>query len=333
MKTLFILLIFVLAAQVQAQTYYVAKTGNDLTGCAFAQNPATPRLTINAGLACVPTAPGAGANRVVDVGPGIYVESIDAARAAFPSGTSWAAPFTLRAKAGAIIANNGELNLRVFSDSPLYAIVSGFIFDGTNLLQESDQIVLGSCCNGANFLRFQNNELIGNARTHGILIGRFSHHSEILGNKIHSGGFVCTGGSGGNFCYPMYVQGSNLLIDGNELYDFPSYGIHGYSGYAELPNNNRITNNKIHDYGWGDSRANGVLVYNGNGNEVAFNSIWGAPVAPIATGPSATNALIHDNKSTAPAVVVPPAPAPTIAIDIKTTGNPQVTITVNGVKR
>ena len=57
-----------------------------------------------------------------------------------------------------------ELNLRIFSDSPQYSIVQGFVFDGTNLPKESAQVRFGSCCNGGSYIRFQNNELINNAK-------------------------------------------------------------------------------------------------------------------------------------------------------------------------
>lgn len=335
MKKLLTLLIILVAAQVQAQTYYVSKGGNDLTGCAFAVNPATPKLTINAALACVGTATGAGANKVVEVGTGVYVESIDAARSAFPSGTSWTAPFILRAHAGDVVTikNTGEFNLRLFSDAPFYAIVSGFQFDGTNLSQNSDQIALGSCCNGGNYVRLQNNSFVNNLRTHAIIVGRFSHNNEILTNSIHGGTWTYTG-AGSAYTYPLYVEGSDNLIDGNDLYDFPSWGYHGYSSDPPYPSRNIIRNNKIHDYGFGDpTRASGVLVYSGDASQVLVNAIWNGTATPIGVGAAATNTVVQGNSfappsSPAPPVVTPPA-VTTNWIDIRT--DKTVTITGNQV--
>lgn len=277
-------------------TYYVGKNGSDTHSCTQARFSTTPKLTINAGLACIGTSRGAGAGQIVEVGAGTYVEAIDIVNSPFPSGTSWLAPFTLRGRTGAVVTirNNGELNLRIYSDSPQYSIVQGFVFDGTNLSKESTQVVFGSCCNGGSYIRFQNNELINNARTHAIMIGRFSNNNEILNNRIYGGAFDCSAGSGGNLCYGIYMQGSNNMIDGNEIYNFPSWGIHGYSGYVEKPNSNIIRKNIIHDFGSGDSRSSGILIYVGNGNQVYDNLIYNGSQG-IAIGPGATNTQIYNN--------------------------------------
>src|SRR5439155_24474088 len=116
-------------------SYYVGKNGSDSNSCTQARSSNTPKLTINAALACVGTSLGAGAGQIVEVMAGTYVETFDSQFTVFPSGTSWSAPFTLRARAGDVVTwkNSGELNLRIFSGSPQYSIVRGFIFDGANL--------------------------------------------------------------------------------------------------------------------------------------------------------------------------------------------------------
>ena len=143
-------------------------------------------------------------------------------------------------------------------------------------------------------------------RTHGILIGRFTHHSEVLNSVIHGGGFVYNA-SGSAFTYPIYLEGSNNLFDGIELYDFPRYGIHAYSGYPEQPNANIIRNCKIHDYGWaGFAEMAGVLIYGGNANQVYGCSIWNGP-NPILIRPGATNTEIRDNLFVPPVVTSRPS--------------------------
>src|SRR5437763_1463353 len=61
-----------------------------------AQDSSTPKQTVNAALNCLGTAAGAGAGHTVQVAPGTYVETIDNN---LPGGTSWDAPFTLKAAA------------------------------------------------------------------------------------------------------------------------------------------------------------------------------------------------------------------------------------------
>src|SRR5688572_14261311 len=78
---------------------YVAKHGSDSYSCSQAANPTTPKLTIGAALNCIGSGAGAGANKIVEVAAGTYAESIMPPNG-FPRGSSWSAPFTLRAKAG-----------------------------------------------------------------------------------------------------------------------------------------------------------------------------------------------------------------------------------------
>ena len=178
------------------------------------------------------------------------------------------------------------------TSSSFYSIIQNFVFDGTNL-GANPQIAIGSCCDGPGYIRFLNNEFINTVMSHTFLIGRFSHHIELIGNKIHGGGHVDT--TGGGCCgYPIYLQASNNLIEGNEFYDFPAWGIHGYSGYTEKPNNNIIRRNKFHDFGGSDSRSSGILIYVGDGNQVYDNIVYNGSQG-IAVGPSASNTAVYSN--------------------------------------
>ena len=83
-------------------SYYVGKNGSDSYSCSQARSSNTPKLTINAALACIGTSLGAGANQIVEVAAGVYTETLNQAVTGqtFPTGTSWSAPFTLQAKVG-----------------------------------------------------------------------------------------------------------------------------------------------------------------------------------------------------------------------------------------
>src|SRR5881296_3167391 len=114
----------------EAATYYVATTGSDSSTCTQAQNPSTPKRTINAALNCLGTAAYAGAGHTVEVAAGTYVETINNN---LPGGSSWSAPFTLKA------ATLGTVTLQPPSGAPgcmliaratsKYAIISGMICD------------------------------------------------------------------------------------------------------------------------------------------------------------------------------------------------------------
>src|SRR5262249_110786 len=200
----------------------------------------------------------------------------------FPSGTSWSAPFTLTAHGATgcstpgpcpggdtvIWQNSGELQIRMnYATRSMYAIIQGFTFDGTNLsVTEAEHIALGN-----DYVRFQNNEIRNSANVHGLLIGQITG-IELLHNKIGGGGFGCSGSVGGSFCYPIYTQASNTIIDGNELYGFPAYGVH-FNNNVGSSTNVTIKNNLIHDYnappspggGWGIIMigiSSGGLAYN-----------------------------------------------------------------------
>ena len=265
-----LIILLMMAFDVHAATTHVKTTSNDSNACGAADS--SPKLTINAALNCYNSSIGAGANNIVEVWAGTYNEMIDSVNAPFPSGTSWSAPFTLRAHAGdtVTIRKSGELNLRIFSDSQQYSIISGFVFDGANLTGTGGgSVTLGSCCNGGSFVRLQNNEFINsvisaNTDLNALFIGRFSTNDEILNNRIH--GLV--GGA-----YPLYIQGQNNLFEGNELYNFLSFGFHLYSGYPEQPNGNIIRKNIVHDFGSAVPAA-GILVAGRTGNQVYNNIVY-----------------------------------------------------------
>jgi len=268
-----------------------------------------------------------GAGHIVEVTAGTYVEQIDSNTATFPMGASWPGPFTLRAKAGDVvkIANSGELNLRLFSNQPFYSIITGFVFDAANLAVESSQVKLGSSTNGGSYVRLVGNEFVNNIRTHALFIGGFTRFSEVLVNRFHGGQFFAPGGGAGGMCYPIYVSGSDNTINDNELWDFPYYGVHVYNGSTPYPSRNTVSNNRIHDYGQGASGMNGILVYNGDGNQILTNALWNGPAAPIGIGPSASNTLSAGNTyvppsgGTQPPIPIPPEPAPTVNfVDVHT---------------
>ncbi|HEU0047142.1 MAG TPA: chitobiase/beta-hexosaminidase C-terminal domain-containing protein, partial [Nitrososphaera sp.] len=266
-------------------SYYVGKNGSDSNSCTQARSSNTPKLTINAALACIGTSLGAGANQIVEVAAGVYTETLNQAVTGqtFPTGTSWSAPFTLQAKVGDQVTiraggGAGGFNMYLFlpTSANWFVIIQGFIFDGINT---GGQFEVGSCCDSPSFIRFQNNELINNMAYHSIFVSRYASNIEILNNKIHGGVFTCTlpncGGNG--FTYPMYVSGNNLLIEGNEVYGFPSFGIHMYNAFNFTEaHNNIVRKNIFHDYGISTNGGVAILLSSGANNTAYNNLIYNA---------------------------------------------------------
>lgn len=263
---------------VYSATYYVKKTGNNSNNCTQAQNPNTPKLTINAAFNCLNGGIGNGAGHIIEVWVGEYNETLDSNVNQWPSGiiNNY---FTLRVHSGDIVTikANAEQNIRIFNDSNpnFYVTIDGFKFDGINTSGLA-QIGMGSCCSGPSFVRFINNEII-NSPSHGILGGGGgtaapSNNFEIINNKVHDGAFDCSGGLGGEYCYPIYWTGNFVLIEGNEIYNHKTYGIHLYD--HGRPHDGIVRKNYVHDFPApiDDNRGQGILT-DGQNHQVYDNII------------------------------------------------------------
>src|SRR6266568_2449772 len=142
LKRLLIATCFVIVpALAHSTTYYANVTGSDNNTCTQAQNSSTPKRTINAALNCLGTAAGAGAGHTVQVAPGTYVEAINNN---LPGGTSWSAPFTLKATTiGTVTLQPPPGALRcmlIARATSQYAIISGIVCDGVNTSSDGIKI-------------------------------------------------------------------------------------------------------------------------------------------------------------------------------------------------
>lgn len=254
------------AAVAHAQTYYVSPSGED-------SNPGTaasPFRTINRALSVIGTIPGSGAGQTVEVAAGTYNEAI---MFNLPSGSSWDRPFTLRARPGDVVTikADGEVNIYIAEGIDYYSVIDGFVFDGANTWRA--QVIIGSCCDPQpRSVRFQNNEFVNNHSGTFLISG---DRNEILKNTVH-GGFQEFTDCGQVHCfgYAFYVFGGasyNLLAE-NEIYDVASWVFHIYNSGSNSPHDNTVRNNLIHDFGYGDPRANGIMLSSGPRN-VAFDNV------------------------------------------------------------
>ena len=202
----------------------------------------------------------------MEVAGGTYNESL---YFNIPSGISWDQPFTLRARPGDVVIIKPDAFGNAVADGmDYYSVIDGFVFDGANTWQH--QIVIGNCCDPqTRFVRFQNNDLINN-RFGGFFVS--GNNIEVVNNRVH-GGFEEWAGCGQEHCfgYAFYVEGSNNLFSGNQIDDVPSWVFHVYNYYGSA-HYNIVESNTIHTFGFGDHRADGILLSSGVGNQ-AYNNV------------------------------------------------------------
>jgi hypothetical protein len=131
--TFTVLILLLSEIPIQAATYYVAKTGSNTNTCAQAQSESTPKLTINAGLACL-----AGGDTLY-VRTGSYAEHL---QNVIPPGTA-ASPTTVAAYPGETVSitpqTAGDQTIVItgpsegFGGSGQYITIDGFILDGQSI--------------------------------------------------------------------------------------------------------------------------------------------------------------------------------------------------------
>jgi hypothetical protein len=255
----------------QAATYYVSKAGNDNNSCAQAQSASTPKLTVAAGLGCM-----AGADTLL-VRAGTYNERI---ANNVPSGSSWTNKTRVAAYPGETVwlqPSSGYWAIYFGGDVGAPVVNPQYIeFDGINV---DARRMLGSAIlydnrNGSvpNHIRFKNAEINadrpagtapdGNSGS----ISSQGSDNEFLSLSIH-------GTNGG---YGVYLAGNRDVLDGCDIFNVASLGVHIYRNGGN-PTGNVVRNNRIHDiteswfFSQIDSRIGGILL--AGTNNVAYNNV------------------------------------------------------------
>jgi parallel beta-helix repeat protein len=257
--------------------------------------------TIAAALAAIGTTPGAGADDIVEVYNGTYLEGI---LNTLPSGTSWAHPFTLRVAAGnaATIRNTGENNIRVYEPTSLafFSIIDGFILDGQNLT--SDQVSFSAADSAPSSICIQNCELINTDSENAIYVAAFAKDIQIKANHIHGGDFVTAANNAGRN-HAIYFTGSESIIEDNHIHDIPGFGIHQYSQEHPLPSNNIVRRNIVHDFAKLSTVGSGILITSGTGTKCYQNLVYdgqglssdgGIGISVVGSGNQAYNNTVYD---------------------------------------
>ena len=94
--------------------------------------------------------------------------------------------------------------------------------------------------------------------------------NEFINLKVHGGGQ-----SGVTAMYGFYVQSSDNLVDGCEIYDVAGAAIQNYNGYGQLADRNIYRNNYIHHITRGDqdNRVWGVAIYSTSSGTQVYNNV------------------------------------------------------------
>ena len=152
-------------------------------------------------------------------------------------------------------------------------------------------------------IRVKNAELKANTPSKGLihvhaaaLLSGIIGGNEFINLRIHGGGQ-----SGVTAMYGFYIQSSDNLIDGCEIYDVAGAGIQNYNGYGQLADRNIYRNNYIHHISRGDqdNRAWGITIYSTSSGTQVYNNVIdnlsgnGGPVRGIEI--AASNVLIGNN--------------------------------------
>jgi hypothetical protein len=294
-----------LASVANGTTYYVAKTGSNSNTCTQAQNPATAKLTINAGIACVSggvtNAVDVGAGHTVIVKAGSYAEEMTYT---VPGGTSWASPFTLKAETARAVTLyptsgicDGGLACRIFALVAVsYVVIDGFVMNAGSVQNEAISLACTSYPTGcSHHIRIQNSEVFN---PWGNCIGASGDFNEYINLTLHECGNRDVNYPSGHNAF--YLSGNDNLVDGCHLYNNQGGGIMAWDVNV-TPSRNVFRNNLVHDFtvlhAGNDSHV-GIGLYRGTNNIAYNNIVYGIVNGPgISVDYGCTGCKVYNNTS------------------------------------
>jgi hypothetical protein len=224
------LLLGVLTLPVGATTYYTALQGSD----SASGSEGSPFRTINKGVSVL--RPG----DTLLIRSGEYPEELNTDKGPLPAGTSWSSPVTIAAAPGEKPVMLGRIILK--TPATAYMIFDGLVIDGSPFHGTAETLVQS---NDAHHIRVQNCE-IRNAGGQGVANGDAGPGLEYLRNRIHHNGRNVA--FDGSESHGMYLSAPGMLLEGNEVYSNPGYGIQFYHGDGRSRGDDSIVRkNYVHD--------------------------------------------------------------------------------------
>jgi hypothetical protein len=262
LRCLVVTLAWAVPALAYGTTYYVAKTGSNSYSCTQAQASSTPKLTIAGGLSCLT------AGDTLTIYDGTYAEYITFNQ--LVSGLSDSQRTTVRA------ATAGTVTLKPTSCTPTtgtsavvwvygksYITFDGLIVDGVNCAFNvgSDAFLINNSGTvSSHHVTLQNME-VQNGYGGCVDIAAPAQYVIVQNSKIHD-----CGGPGAS--HGIYAQGSNTIIERNEIYNSTGYGVHQFHQSSADSHNNIIRYNYLHHNG-----SYGAIIGSGNDNLVHHNIV------------------------------------------------------------
>ena len=260
-----LLLLLLFAAQANAATYYVSKTGNNSNDCSTTDSDKTNKQTIAAGIGCL------SAGDTLEIHTGTYAEMLSWFQGVqAPSGTSYATATTIRAYGSEVVTiqYTGSIDFIVFGDNQQYITLDNLHIDGNSTAGCAAGVKITYGSNpalSANNITIQNSE-IKNCLGQGILSSGAGNR--FIDNNIHHNGL--TGQEDYWENHGIYAGGADLVVTGNLVHD-NSDGIQiQYDGTT----NAIVANNKIYDNMDGGIVLSGITGSGVTGASVYNNVIY-----------------------------------------------------------
>jgi parallel beta-helix repeat protein len=252
-----------------ATVYYVAANGGGST-C----SQASPCGKIATGISKL------SAGDTLYIRQGTYTEQISVFNQIIPHGTSWKNPVTIASYPGenATLQYPGydttiiALQDNVDASVPAYLIFDRLTVDCNSFGNPQTGIYMGGT---THHIRFQNGVVknCGAGQSgHGsgggglnIQISSTTHFHEVINSDIYGG-----------YYYAFYINGADMLLEGNRIHDNGGFGVHLYREGGGTVNNNIIRNNIFYNNGNHDPRGQqsfGLIIASGS-NNVAYNNVF-----------------------------------------------------------
>ena len=266
------LFFFLGSMTVHAATYYVATTGNDGSPGTLNQ----PFRTIAKGLSLLR------AGDQLYIRAGTYSESIDSNKQTIPTGTSWSDAPLISAYPGEIVTLNGSIAIA-------HTYVQYVEFARLTLTATYMNLSVGGF-EAPHHIKFTNME-IKDGIEECVQLGKLSHHVWFTGGRIHDCAYNSTSTPPG---YPMYIGGSDHLIENVEVYGSNSYCIHIYEATSTKPTRVTVRNSIVHHCAL-QKPSSAAILLSGADSHAAYNNILYSNRGHGIVNSNGTNAKIYNN--------------------------------------
>lgn len=270
-----VLFFFIGAMTVHAATRYVATTGSNTT-CTAATNIGTPAQTIAFGLSCTV------AGDTLYLRGGTYNESIDSNKLTIPTGTSYSDAPLISSYPSETVTLNGNINIA-------HTYVQYVEFARLVLTATYQNISVGGF-EAPHHIKFTGME-VKDGIEQCVQLGKLSHHVWFTGGRIHDCAYNATSTPPG---YPMYISGSDHLIENMEIYGSNSYCIHIYYSNTPKPAGVTVRNSVLHHCALKTASSAAIILTGGDSN-AAYNNILYNNSGHGIINMSGTNTHIYNN--------------------------------------